>query len=277
MISGMSPSEPGAPAEHDDVIARFVESCSADDRIAAVFLGGSRARGEADEFSDIDLCVIVADDDYTDVISGREAFVRTLGEPLFLEDFGKESQLLAILADGTDLDLFFFARSDLDSIRSGPHVVLLDKEGILAGAEFSVPEPDHAARVEQLRQILSWFWHDLAHFTTAIGRGQLWWAAGQLEQLRNYCVNLARIEQGLEEEDEPYWKLDDEISTDPLGPLRATFCAMERDAMLRAGRDVVTFFRERAPVVARTNGLTYPAELDRLISGHLARLGIDPK
>jgi predicted nucleotidyltransferase len=266
----MSPSPPGPARDHDDVIARVVASCSADDRITAAFLGGSVARGDADEYSDIDLCVIVADDAYTDVLAGREALVRKLGEPLFVEDFG--DTVFVILADGTELELNFFREGDLGSIRSGPHRVLLDRDGILADATFPLPSPDHTAQVEQLRRILFWFWHDLGHLITAIGRGRLWWAAGQLEQLRGYCVNLSRIAQDVEPNDEPYWKLDDEISTEPLEALRSTFCEIERDALLRAARDLVTFFRERAPLVAGKHGLVYPAALDTLISGHLDRL-----
>jgi predicted nucleotidyltransferase len=272
----MSPSDSQSPREHDDVITRVVEVCSADDRIVALFLGGSRARGQADEYSDIDLCFIVADDAYPHVIAEREALVRRLGEPLFFEDFGHEHMAFAILADGTDLELHFFRVGDLRAIRSGPHRVLLDGEGILAGVEFPLPEVDPAAQVGSLRQILFWFWHDVAHFTAAIGRDQLWWAAGQLEQLRHYCVNLVRIDQGGAPEGEPYWKLDAEISTEPLGSLRSTFSPMERDEMLRAGLSVVAFFRERAPGVARSHGLAYPTELDRLISGHLDDLAAHP-
>lgn len=104
-------------------------------------------------------------------------------------------------------------------------------------------------------------------FTSAIGRGQLW-GAGQLEQLRAYCVNLARIEQGGESQDEAYWKLDEEIATDPLAPLRSTFVAMERDAMLHAAGEILAFFRKHAPRVAEANGLAYPTELDQLVGGH---------
>jgi len=87
----------------------------------------------ADEYSDIDLCVIVADDSYTEVLAGREALVRGLGDPLFLEDFGRDDNMFAILTDGTELELIFFRESELHSIRSGPFRVLLDKEGILEG------------------------------------------------------------------------------------------------------------------------------------------------
>lgn len=137
-----------------------------------------------------------------------------------------------------------------------------------------MPEPDAMEQVEELRRILYWFWHDVSHFASAIGRGHLWWAAGQLEMLRAYCVNLERIDQGVETpEDEAYWKLDETISTDRLTEIRSTFVPMERRAMLRAARDIVAFHRERAPVVAEKNGLTYPTELARLITGQLDELG----
>jgi predicted nucleotidyltransferase len=273
----MSPSETGPRSGHDDVIERLVESSSADDRVVAVFLGGSHARGEADEYSDIDLSVIVSDDSFADVTAGRGHFVRELGEVLFLEDFGRNEVSFVILADGTELELNFFREKDLHAIRSGPHRVLLDKTGILAGAEFPLPALDRSAQVEELRRILSWFWHDLDHFTTAIGRNRLWWAAGQLEALRNYCVNLERIRQGVQTQDEPYWKLDDEISTEALGALRSSFVEMEREPMLRAGRDVLAFFRERAPDVARANELVYPTALDALVGGRLGDLDAGPK
>ena len=85
-------------------------------------------------------------------------------------------------------------------------------------------------------------------------------------------MNLVRIEQGGVAEDEPYWKLDHEIATEALDVLRSTFVPIERDALLRAGGEVLAFFRERAPRVAGAFGLTYPIELDRLVGGHLEHL-----
>ena len=147
--------------------------------------------------------------------------------------------------------------------------MLIDPAGMLAGKVFPVEEPDPAARARQLREVLMWFWHDLGHFTTAIARGQLWWAAGQLEQLRNSCVNLVRLEQGGEAEDEPYWKLDTEVAPGPLEPLRSTFVPVERGALLGAGRDVLAFFREHGRAAANAGELAYPEALDRLVGGRL--------
>lgn len=260
---------PGVVDPRDQVVDRLVEVCSEDRRVIALFEGGSRARGEADEHSDIDVTVLVADDAFGEVLAGKEAFVRSIGDALFVEDFGIEHMTFAIFADGSELEIHFFAASGVDAINAGPHRVLLDPHEVLAGKIFPPGEPDDAARARQLREVLMWFWHDLGHFTTAIARGQLWWAMGQLEQLRNSCVNLARLEQGGEAEEEPYWKLEAEIATGPLEPLRSTFVPIERDALLGAGRDVLAFFREHGRTAAREAGMQYPEELDGLVGGRL--------
>jgi hypothetical protein len=257
------------------VLTRFVQASAADDRIVAAFLRGSHARGEADEFSDLDLGLITTDESYEDVAADRAAFVRRLGEPLFLEDFGLEGIVFATLADGTELELSFAREGGLDEIDEGQHRTLLDKTGILEGVTFREYQPHAAEQVEELRRILFWFWHDLSHFMAALGRGQLWWAAGQLEALRRYCVNLARIEAGVEAQEEAYEKLDLEISTAGLSSLRSTFCPMEEGAMLGAALDIVGFIRDRAPGAARAHGLAYPVELERLLCDRLEALAAD--
>lgn len=255
-----------------------MELCSADGRIVAAFLGGSHARGEADEYSDLDLCLITTDEAYEDVVAGRTAIIEHLGEPLFLEDFGLEGIVFFILADGTEAELFFGRKSWLHEIHDvGPYRTLLDKEGVLAGAEFPWRDPDRAEQIEALRRLLYWFWHDLSHFIAAIGRGQLWWAYGQLEALRGSCVNLIRIEENVAAQDEAYEKLDQAISTTHVSALQTTFCPMEKRAMLQAVGDIVDLYRERAPFVAAEYGLAYPAELDRLMCNRLDKLTQDSR
>ncbi len=259
----------GAIDPRDALVERLAEVCSHDERVVAVFEGGSRARGEADEHSDIDASVIVVDDAYAEIVGAKAAFVDSITDALFVEDFGIEHMAFVITPDDVELELHFFRVGDLDAIHAGPHRVLLDPRDILQSRTFPPETTDEAARLRQLREILMWFWHDVGHFTTAIARGRLWWAAGQLEQLRNACINLVRIEQGGEAEDEPYWKLDVEVATGALDPLRSTFGPLERDDLLRAGRDVLAFFRSRGPIVAQANGLAYPAQLDRLVGARL--------
>jgi predicted nucleotidyltransferase len=264
----------GPVRDHDLVVSRFVDSCSADDRIVAAFLCGSHARGEADEYSDLDLGVITRDDALENVMAERAAFVGQLGEPVFVEDFGLERIAFFILADGTECELVFGREGALEELDVGPFVTLVDKRGILDGAEFPLPQPDPNEQREQLRQVLNWFWHDLSHFMAALGRGELWWASGQLDALRRYCVNLLRIEHGVEAQEEAYEKLEKAVPVSELAALQATFCTMERDAILRATFDVVSFFREHAPQVAGAYGSEYPAELERMMCDRLDELSL---
>lgn len=250
---------------HDPLMARFVDVCEADDRISAAFLGGSLARDRADAFSDVDLCVIVRDDAFDEVVRDRASLIERLGEPVFLEDLGHADVVSFVLADGTEAEIFFGREGALGDLRPGRHRVLFDRQGILHDVTFDEERADPEDLDEVLRRTLSWFWHELSHFVKAIGRGQRWWAAGQLEALRDHCVNLVRIEQGAEAGDEPYWKLDEEIRTEALAPLEGTFVAMDREALLAAGRTLVAFFRERAPRLAADHGVPYPAELDQMM------------
>jgi predicted nucleotidyltransferase len=268
----VNPIRPRPPRDHSAVVSRFAEACEADDRIIAGLLGGSRARGEADEFSDVDLCLITTDDALDRVISGRDALIRRIGEPLFLEDFGLDRIAFFILGDGTDVELSFEREGALERLEVGPFQTLVDKRGILGGAEFPFSRPDPDEQRERLREIVTWFWHDLSHFLAAIGRGDLWWAYGQLEALRRYCVNLVRIRHGVEAQEEAYEKLSKKVPISALGALRSTYCPIERDAMLQAALRIVAFFRERAPRIAEANGVVYPGQLAQLKSTRLEEL-----
>jgi predicted nucleotidyltransferase len=245
---------------------RFVAACEQDDRVVAAFLGGSRGRGEADAYSDVDLCVIAKEDAYEALVGDRAGFVVRLGTPLFLEDFGFADLVFFVLDDGTEGELFFGSEGRLEELEPGPTFrTLFDPGGILGGVAFAEERTDPAEQHEVLRQILAWFWHELSHFITAMGRGELWWAAGQLESLRGHCVNLVRIEQGASAGEEPYEKLDRTIEPDALSPIAETFVPIEREALLRAARELVRFYTEKAPGVAEANGATYPVALEDLM------------
>src|SRR6266498_5670337 len=92
---------------HQNFVNRFVAACQADERVIAAFLGGSYAKGTADTYSDIDLSLITTDAAYEGFFAGRAAFLRLLGEPVFLEDFGLPNIAFFIFSDDTEGELWF--------------------------------------------------------------------------------------------------------------------------------------------------------------------------
>ncbi len=263
------------PHHHQIITNRFVAACQVDERVVAAFIGGSYARGTTDIYSDLDFGLIITDKAYDDFLAGREAFIRLLDEPVFLEDYYGDGAdfVFSIFSDGTEVELALGRESHFNHIYVGPYRVLLDKKGILAGVVFSWQEPTQAEQIETLRRLINWFWHELSHhFITPMARGQLWSAYGALEDMRLTCVNMARLRQNFSAKAEGYEKVEQTLSVEQLAPLQASICLMERDAMLQAALTIVRFYQELAHSLAQAHGIPYPADLARVMCDRLEQL-----
>jgi hypothetical protein len=264
------------PHNHQLVMNRFITACQVDQRVMAAFLGGSNANGLADAYSDLDLYLITSDAAYENFIAEKATFIRLLGEPLFLEDFGRAHGLFYIFSDATEGELWIGREGHFDHIHAGAYRVLLDKKAILKDAIFPGHEADPTAQIEILRQQVSGFWHELSHFIKAMGRSQLWFAYGQLEALRHMCVNLARLRYNFADPsvgEEPYFKVEQALPIEQLSPLQMTYCPMEYEVMLQAALTIFRFYREVAPTLARAHGIPYQADLERMMMNQLETLG----
>lgn len=263
------------PENHRDTIIRFLALCGEDDRILAAFLGGSHARNETDRFSDLDLFFVTTDEAYEDFLAGKESFIRRLGEPLLMEDFGLPHGYCVIFSNGTEGDIWFGCESNFKGIYSGAYKVLMDKKDILAEEVFPPRMAGHTRQIELLREQIAWFWHDLSHFIKAMGRKQLWFASGQIEEMRKICVILTRLRLNFSDADlsEPYFKVEQALPVEELSPLQTTFCPMEYDAMFQAVQVICRFYMDIAPSLAKAHDLPYPLELERMMMHELEGLG----
>jgi hypothetical protein len=116
-----------------------------------------------------------------------------------------------------------------------------------------------------------WFWHDVEHLVTALGRGQTWWAYGQLEILRGICLDLARLSDGVEvEPGEAYWKIDRAVSPPRLAALESTVAPLDPERIRAATLDLIEVYRGLATELAPGAGIEYPHALDQLVSAQLA-------
>ncbi len=113
-----------------------------------------------------------------------------------------------------------------------------------------------------------------------MGRGQLWWAYGQLEILRRMCVNLARLRHNFSDADaaaEDYFKLEQALPADQVARLQPTFCPQEPSAMLQAAHLIFNFYQELARPLAQAHGIPYPEALERIGRAHLEKLGLEER
>ena len=263
---------------HQNIMDRFITACQTDDRVVAALHVGSYVKGLEDEHSDVDLFLIIKDDAYNDFNANREAFVRQLGEPLFMEDFDQSDFLFLIFSDGSEVEISFRRESQVSQFLDGPYRVLVDKKNIMDSIKPRERKFNHEEQKEKLRRLIYWFWHELSHFTTALARGQLWWAQGQLGALRLACINLLRLENNFSDQEigeEGYFKIEKAIPVEQLSALEMTYCPMEKEAMLESVLVIVPFFRDLAMRLASTHGITYPQRLDQVIIEKLVALQTD--
>jgi len=257
------------------ILERFINACQKDESVIAAFLGGSYAKGTSDDYSDLDINLITTDRDFDEFCANRNEFLRQLGVPAFMDSFGIPNIVCFIFDNGVEGDLIIGRESQFESIHTGPYQVLLDKKRLLVGAVFNRRSPELSDQIENLRRLISWFWHDWIHFTTAMRREQLWWAQGQLEVLRGYCVSLIRLIYNFYDEeagDEPYFKIEKASPVKWLSELKATVGPLEREQLLKAGRVILEVYQEIARALAKEHGIPYPEVLAGVLMKRLEGL-----
>jgi len=260
---------------HQQILSRFMTACQVDDRIVAAFLVGSYVKGRADEHSDLDLFLVIAEDAHEDFAATRSSFAALLGEPLFLEDFNIPNIVFLIFADGSEVEIYYVPESDIGAIFDAPFKVLVDKKNIATHLTVQKKDVDSDAQVEKLRRLIYGFWHDFSHFVTAMARNQLWWAHGQLDMLRAICVGLTRLEHDFsdtEVDEEVYFKIEQAMPVERISSLHTTFCPMEKSAMLEAASVLLHFYQEVGFDLAAKYGIPYPEQLKRVMVERFEKL-----
>jgi len=73
-------------AEREALLRRVVDVLREDKRVAGAWAFGSIGRGTADEWSDVDLCVVVQDEALAEAVAGRHQMVNKVGAALLEQD-----------------------------------------------------------------------------------------------------------------------------------------------------------------------------------------------
>jgi Streptomycin adenylyltransferase len=263
MVEGSDPLPHSVRGADRAFLDRLRSTLEPDDRVTMLFLGGSHAGGTADEYSDLDLYVIATDDGFGSFDSQRRALMHGLGEALFLEehsDFGFR-MMLFIYADGVRGEMAIAPASDLAEVHGGPHHVIFDKEGVLAGRRFGEGHLTVEMRRDIVRRALMWFWYDRGLLDVALARGNLSTAHYYLERCRDRCLDFAWLQARPDGWPGGHEKAELVLDATTYEKLAATVAPLEAGAMAEAARRVTDVYVELAPDAASFAGVDYPTRL----------------
>lgn len=185
------------PANLEQFLAAALPRFKADKRFLGVAAGGSYIKQELDEYSDLDLVIVVRDPSFEEVMGERKAIAESLGTLLqaFTGEHVGEPRLVICLYDEplAHVDLKFVAFRDFADRVEDP-VVLWERSEILTKA---IKENPSRWPPTDLQWIEDRFWVWVHYIAGKIGRGELFEALDALGMVRSVVLGpMAAIADG---------------------------------------------------------------------------------
>ena len=271
-MSTPSASEAGVfftPQQRQAALDSLLAAFEADSRIAGVIVVGSGSVGFADEYSDIDLDVVMhAADDVAPVVVEWTARIREMFDVWgqFGVDYAPDSFLRGfLLANYLELDIGFVYLGNLAAGKWRWRVAF-DRSGQIEDIQQRTwaahQGPDVRAEYEHALGII---WHNVLHVAVAVRRGQVWRAMHDLDTVRQMAIAMAGLRHDLNVKRARY---ADELPAEFRAALeRSLPGSATPEAIMGALQAATECFFSEARGVAQTRGVAPPDALaDRLLA-----------
>jgi predicted nucleotidyltransferase len=172
--------------ERDKLLARITQALEKDSRVVAAWLTGSFAAGIADEWSDIDVCSVINDEDFASFVQHRLDVYNRVGEIVATQSIGpsrnsenRGSQFdLLIYRGGMEVDWTLMPLQ----LAHRPNWTRLLFSRMDIPVDAVVPET-YEEQLAQLQGQLDVFWAMAAVGLKEVGRGYTTGAAASVERL----------------------------------------------------------------------------------------------
>jgi hypothetical protein len=245
----------------------------ADERVRALWVGGSVAREDADAHSDLDLLVSVADADFDAFAAAWREWLAAITPTVLARQIPFLPGSVYSLTPGCErLDVVVERASAVRSSRFA-RAVVFDRDGLDAAraAPPPPPGPDRARVETAIEEPLRY----LALLPAVLGRGELLLAQEGYGHMRR------RISELFLEENAPlpvtgvkHWR--DKLSPEQYAVLESLpWPAATREALLAANLEVGRALLRYGRPIADKLGVPWPEALERAVRAHLEReLGV---
>jgi predicted nucleotidyltransferase len=234
------------PKHRDILFESALTNLTSDPNVLAIYQAGSLARGNFDNYSDIDLHIIVNPELKANFIKEKRNRAAKWGSVLFYEDFNPSSPVVVTHYDSfVKIDSWYhFPQEVVPSIWLKGYKVLYDPNKIISDiireSSHKVYKPS-ADEVEFWRGKLLAFIHETYR---AVMRGEIYYALANLDRVRWLVVSGWYMEM-TEHLDSPYgvWsKIEGErskLNQEQLSLLKSWECGRNLDQMMKTVVSIV--------------------------------------
>ena len=256
---------------HRDLLERASWHFQGDRRVTGLMLWGSITRGHPDQFSDVDLIVVIPDKQFDEVFADRDRTAEAIGQPLaaHLADHmpGGERIFIVLYPGPVQLDLEYWRASEMKPKRewAGSHIIK-DRDGSLLKLKNESEQLDaSAAETAAAQEILKldakfWNWTWKAH--ARIARGELWEALRIINHLRDFAL-VQTLDWMLKGSLEGYRRIEARLAEDAAAKFAATVALCESESLSRALLAEVALYSELRDQLAERAGVSLDERAER--------------
>lgn len=217
-----------------------------DPSVIGIVLGGSFAVGTPDEYSDLDLYLVIEDADFTDVFNKRETRARSLGNPLswFVADHNPAGQHdhIVLYDDFVKIDFIYLRRSELPLYgKFRQFRVLHDPVGAVHGSLSEQAKPSYGKVDIAItnQKFWGWVWYTFGKLM----RGEIWEALEATAFMRAHAL-IPLINAKNELGNEGFRRLEQKLDAYTAARLQTTVSAYSCDSVYRALMQEIMLFCE---------------------------------
>lgn len=174
------------PKHRDNLLKNALKDFTSDSNVLAIYLAGSLARGNFDNYSDIDLHIIVKPENKADFIKNKRKRAKNWGEVLFYEDFNPSSPVVVThFSSFIKVDCWYHTLEEVvTSIWLKGYKVLYDPYHIISKV---ISDSSYEAYKPSSEEVVFWRGKIIAfiHETyRAVMREEIYYAISNLDRVR---------------------------------------------------------------------------------------------
>lgn len=250
------------PSAYVDLLDRAIDVAAADDRIRALWVSGSAARGVADAGSDLDLLLAVADDRFEQFADAWREWLESLTPTLLARAIpGVPGSFYSLTVACLRLDVVAEPVRRLPDTRYRRRTAVFDKDGI--SDQVPAPEPGAGPDPGKVGYAVEEFLRRQAIFPAAVVARRDWLlgVVGVMGCQQLLYDVFVEVNQPLPPTGVKQWsaKLTPE-QRELLGGLPNP--QPDRESVIDAMRSVVDAFRTAGRAAAEAAGVRWPDQLD---------------
>jgi len=241
-----------------NMLSKCISILQADHRVEGAYVVGSMADETADEYSDIDLYVVVKEEYYAEVYEERFNFAQRVGSVLstFEVDWPNCQMLGVIYRNYVEIDICYTKLGQAE-VFNDRYKVVLDESGQVRKALF-VKDYPRDSQIE-LKSQTEFALYNLLHAINMLHRGEYWSSIKQIETLRKRVVSLAELLLN-KEIGEEYRKLESVFPPKTERELRRSLCLYGKSDIKKSIVTLTRLFCEIGEELAVKLGVKFPSK-----------------